>query len=176
MVSVRGGVGSGRSSSFTYTVTKSAGCGSAGRTLRRCVDGMKNRATRVSSLANEEPLVVMEASVDVMGEVVRKDCGDSLGGVIREGETSLRRSGCGSVREGTFGVEDRDIGRDWGISGHRGSKVFAARRGDEDVVGVDGDVLMEWGKEESVEDFLGDLGRRGRHRRRRRHHWTSLFL
>jgi hypothetical protein len=30
----------------------------------------KDRATRVSSVANEEPLVVVEASVDIMGKVI----------------------------------------------------------------------------------------------------------
>ena len=123
----------------------------------------KDRATRVSSLANEEPLVVVEASVDIVREVVRKDCGDSRDGVIREGETSLCCGGRGSVCEGVFGVEDRDVSRDRGISGHRGSEVFAARRGDKDVVGVNGNVFVKRGEKESVEDFLSDLRGSGRH-------------
>ena len=114
-------------------------------------------------MTNEEPLVVVEAGVDVVREIVRKDCGDSRDGVIREGETPLHCGGCGSVCEGAFRAEYRDIGRDWGISSHRGSEVFAAGRGDEDVVGVYGDVFVEWGEEESVENFLGDLWRGGRH-------------
>ena len=36
----------------------------------------KDRATGMSSLANEEPLMVVEAGVDIMGKVIRKDCGD----------------------------------------------------------------------------------------------------
>ena len=90
--------------------------------------------------------MVVEASVDIMWEVVRKDCGDSRGGVIREGEAPLRRGGCRSVCEGALGAEDRDVSCDWGVGGHRGSEVFTAGRGDEDVVGVDGDVLVEWGE------------------------------
>ena len=124
----------------------------------------KDRATRVSSLTNEEPLVVVKACVDIMREVIREDCGDSRGGMVWEGETSLCRGGRRSVCEGAFGAEDRNIGCDRGVSGRRGSKVFAARRGDEDVVGVDGDVLVKWSEQESVEDFLCDLGRSGRHR------------
>ena len=123
----------------------------------------KDRATRVSSLTNEEPLVVVEAGVDIVGEIVGKDCGDSRDGVIREGEASLRGGGYGSACEGAFGAEDRDVSRDRGISGHRGSEVFAARRGDEDIVGVDSDILVKWSEEEGVENFLSDLGRSGRH-------------
>ena len=44
-----------------------------------------------------------------------------------------------------------------------GSKVFVARRGDENVIGIHGNIFVERGEEESVEDFLGDLGRSGRH-------------
>ena len=116
-------------------------------------------------MANEEPLVVVKACVDVMRKVVREDGGDSRDGVVWKGKASLCRGGRGSVREGTSGAEDRDVGRDGGTGGHRGSKVFATRRSDEDVVGVDGNVLVEWGEEEGVEDFLSDLGRSGGHGR-----------
>ena len=125
--------------------------------------GDENHATGVSSLANKEPLVVVEACVDVVREVIREDHGDSCGGVIRKGEASLRRGGYGSVRKRTFSAEDGYIGRDWGICGHWGSEVFSSWGGDEDVVRVDGNVFMERGEEESVEDFLSDLGRSGRH-------------
>ena len=125
--------------------------------------GDKDRATRVSSLANEEPLVVVETGVDIMREVVGKDRSDSRDGVIREGKTPLRRGGCGGVCEGTPGTEDRDVSRTRGIGGRRGSGVVAARRGDEDVVGVDSDVLVKWGEEESVEYFLGYARRCGGH-------------
>jgi hypothetical protein len=115
-------------------------------------------------LANEEPLVIVEARVDVVREVIRKDHGDGHGGVVRERETPLRRSGCGNVHKRAFGAEDGYVGRGWGICGHWGSKVFTSWRGDENIVGVNGNILVEWSKEESVEDFLSDLGGRGRHR------------
>ena len=123
----------------------------------------KDCAARVSSLANEEPLVVVKTGVDIVREVVRKDCGDSRDGVIGERETSLCRGRCGSVSQRTSGVEDRHIGCDRSVGGHRGSEVFASGGSDEDVIGVDGNILMEWGKEEGVEDLLGDPGRSGRH-------------
>ena len=126
--------------------------------------GDEDRAPGVSSLANKEPLVVVKASVDIMREVIRKNRSDSRDSVIREGETPLRRGGRRSVCEGALGTEDRDIGRTRGTSGHRRSGVFVMRRGDEDIVGVNGDVFMEWGEEEGVEDFLSDLGGSGRHR------------
>ena len=135
----------------------------------------KDRATRVSSLANEEPLVVVEASVDIVRKIIRKDSGDSRDGVIGEGETPLRCGRCRSVCEGALSAEYRDVSRDWGSSSHRGSEVFAARRGDEDVVGVYGDIVVERGEEEGVENFLGDLWRGGRHGEWRRNNRTSLF-
>jgi hypothetical protein len=125
--------------------------------------GDENRAIGVSSLANEEPLVIVEARVDVVREVIREDRGDSRDGVVRKGEASLCRGGCGSIRKRTFGAEDGYIRRGWGICGHRRSKVFTSRGGDKDVVGVNGDILVEWSKEESIEDFLSDLGGSGRH-------------
>ena len=126
--------------------------------------GNKDRATRVSSLTNEEPLVVVKSCVNVVREVVGKDCGDSRYSMVREGETSLHRGRCGGVRQGTPGAKDGYIGRGRGIGSRRGSEVFASRRSDEDVVGVDGDVLVERGEEEGVEDFLSYSGRSGRHR------------
>ena len=68
--------------------------------------GDKDRATRVSSLANEEPLVVVKAGVDIVGEIVGEDCGDSCDGMVGERETALRGDGHGSVCKGTFGTED----------------------------------------------------------------------
>ena len=125
----------------------------------------KDRAMGMSSLANEEPLMVMKAGVDIMGEVIRKDCSDGRGSVVREGEASLRCGRRGSIHERTFGAEDRYISCGGGTRGHWGSKVFTSRRGDKDIVGVNGDVLVEQSEEESVEDFLSDLGGSGRHRR-----------
>ena len=86
--------------------------------------------------------------------------------MIGEGETPLRRGRCGSFLEGSCSAEDRNLSRDWCGRGHRRSEVLSLRGGNEDVVGVNGDVLVKQGKEESVEDFLGDLGRSGRHRGR----------
>ena len=115
-------------------------------------------------MANEEPLVVVEAGVDIVREVVGEDRGNGRYGVIREGEVSLCCGGYGSVGEKAFGAKDRDIGRDRGIGGYRGSGVFVTRRGDEDIVGVDGDVLMKWGKEKGVKDLLSNSRGSGRHR------------
>ena len=125
--------------------------------------GDKDRTTGVSSLANEEPLVVVKAGIDIVGEVIREDCGNGRDGMIGKGETPLRRSRCRGVCKGVSSAEDGDVGCDRGIGGCQGSEVFATRRSDKHVVGVDGDVFMKRGKEESVEDFLGDLGRSGRH-------------
>ena len=125
--------------------------------------GDKDRATGVSSLTNEEPLVVVKSSVDIVREIVGENCGDGRRSVVREGETSLRRGRCGGVRQRTSGVEDRYVSCGRGINGHRGSEVFSSGGSDENVVGVNGDIFVERGKEEGVEDFLGDLGRSGRH-------------
>ena len=137
--------------------------------------GDKDCATRVSSLTNEEPLVVVKSCVDAVREVVGEDCGDSRCGVVGKGEVTLCRGGRGSVRKGTFGAENGDIGRSRGNGIHWGSEIFVARRGDEYVIGVDGDVLVEWSKEESIEDFLGYLRGSGRHGEWGRNIRTSLF-
>ena len=125
----------------------------------------EDRATGVSSLTNEEPLVMVGAHVDVMREVVQKNGGNGRGSVVWEGETPLHCGRCRSVRQRAFGAEDGHIGCGWGICGHRGSEVFALRGSDEDVVGVDGDVLVEWGEKEGVENLLSNLGGSGRHHR-----------
>ena len=125
--------------------------------------GNKDRATGVSSLTNEEPLMVVKTGVDIVREVIREDCGDGRDSMFRKWETSLRRGGCGSVRQRTFGAEDGYVGCGWGIRGRRGSEVFASRGSDEYVVGVDGNVLVERSEKEGVEDFLSDLGGSGRH-------------
>ena len=108
--------------------------------------------------------MVVKARIDIVWEVVREDCGNSRGSMVWKGETPLRRSGCRSVHERTFGTENGDVGCDWGGSVHRGLEVFMSGGGDEDVVGVDGDILVKWGEEEGVEDFLSYLGGSGRHR------------
>ena len=125
--------------------------------------GDEDRVTGVSSLTNEEPLVVMKAGVDIVREVVQKNCGDSCGSVVRKGEAPLRRGRCGSVHERVLSTKNRDISRDWGSGVHRGPEVFVSRGGDENIIGVDGNVFVKRGEEEGVEDFLGDLGGSGRH-------------
>ena len=125
--------------------------------------GDKDRVTGVSSLTNEEPLVVVKACVDIVWKVIREDGGDSRYSVVGKGETSLCRGGRGSVREGAFGTENRDVSRNRGSGIQWGSDIFTSRRGDEDIVGVDSDIFVEWGKKESVEYFLGYVGRCGRH-------------
>ena len=125
--------------------------------------GNEDCVTRVSSLTDEEPLVVVKAGIDIMQEVVRKNCGDSRGSVVRKGEAPLRRGGCGSFLERSLSAEDGDVSCDRSGGGHRGSKVFASRGGDEYVVRINGDVFVKRGEEEGIEDFLSDLGGSGRH-------------
>jgi hypothetical protein len=127
--------------------------------------GDKDRATGVLSLTNEEPLVIVKSCIDVMWEIVREDGGDSRGSMVWEGEAALCRGGYRGIHEGSFGAEDGDIGRDWGSGSRRGSEVFTLRGGNKDVVGVNGDVLVKRGEEESIEYFLGYVGRCGRHGR-----------
>ena len=50
-----------------------------------------------------------------------------------------------------------------GISSYRGLVVFLTRRGNVNIVGVDGDIVMERSKKEGVEQFLGNAGGSGRH-------------
>ena len=116
-------------------------------------------------MTNEEPLVVMKACVDIVGEVIGEDCGDGRDGVVREREAALSRGGRGGIYKGTPGAKNRDIGCGRGTSGHRWPKVFASGGGDKYVVGVDGNVFVKWGEEEGVENFLGDLRGSGRHLR-----------
>ena len=78
--------------------------------------------------------------------------------MVRKGKTPLRHGGCGSVHERMFSAENGDIGRDQGSGVHRGSEVFTTRRGNEDIVGVNGNIFVERGEEEGVKDFLSDLG------------------
>ena len=126
--------------------------------------GDKDRAARVSSLTDEEPLVIVKACVDIVWEVVRENGGNSRNGMVGKRETPLRRGGCGSVHKRTFSAKNGDVSRSWGSGGHWGSEGFTSGGGNEDIVGVDGNIFVERGEEESVENLLGDLGRSGRHR------------
>ena len=125
----------------------------------------EDRTTGMSSLANEEPLVVVEARIDVMWEVIREDRGDSCDGVVRKGEAPLRRSRCRSFLKRSFSAEDGDVSCGRSADGHWGSEVFASWGGDKHVVGINGDVFVERGKKESVENFLSNSRRGGRHGR-----------
>ena len=125
--------------------------------------GDENRAAWVSSLTDEEPLVIVEARIDIVWEVVQENCGDGRCSVIWKRETSLRCGGRGGVLEWAFGAENRDVSRGWGGSIHQGSEVFVPRGSDEDVVRVNGDVFVERGEEKGVENFLSDLRRGGGH-------------
>ena len=127
--------------------------------------GDKDCAAGVSSLANEEPLVVVKACVDIVRKVVGEDRGDGRDGMVGKREATLRSSGYGSVRQLSSGTKNGYIGCSWGVGSHRRSEVFASRRSDEDIVGVYSDVFVERGEEEGVENFLGDLGGSGRHSR-----------
>ena len=125
----------------------------------------EDRVTRVLSLPNEEPLVVVKSRVDVMREIIREDCCNGGDRVVRERKTALCRSGHWFSNKGPSRTEDRDVGRDGCVSSHWGSEVFSSGRCDEDVIGVNGDIFVEWGEEESIKKFLRNLWQSGRHRR-----------
>jgi hypothetical protein len=40
-------------------------------------------------------------------------------------------------------------------------EILSMRGSDKNIIGVDGDVLVEWGKKESVKEFVGDAGGSG---------------
>ena len=126
--------------------------------------GNEDHAMRVLPLTDEEPLIGMESGIDIVWEVVGKDHGYGRDSMIGEGETPLRRGGSGSVHERAFGTENGDVSCYGSISGHWGSEILVSRGGDENVIGVYSDILMEWGEEEGIEDFLSYVGRSGRHR------------
>ena len=107
--------------------------------------------------------MVVKACVDIAWEVIREDGGNGRGGMVRKGKTSLCCGGCGGVLERVLGAENRDVSYGWSCGGHWGSEVFVSGRSDEDIIGVDGNIFVERGEEEGVEDFLGDLGGSGRH-------------
>ena len=87
--------------------------------------GNEDRAARMSSLTNKEPLMVVKACVDIMWEVVQEDCSNGRNSVVGEGKAPLRCSRHRFGFEGLSGAENGDISRDGGVGGHRGSEVFA---------------------------------------------------
>ena len=118
--------------------------------------GDKDCTSGVLSLANKEPLTGMELGVDIVWEVIGKDCCDGSDCMVRERETSLRRSRYWFGCEGLSSTKNGDVGCDGGVSGHQGSEVLSSRGRDVDVIRVYGDIVMEWGEEEGIEKFLSD--------------------
>ena len=87
--------------------------------------GDEDRAMRVSSLANEEPLVVVKAGIDIVGKVVRQNGSDGGDRMIRDRKTALRHGRKQHGSEGLSCAQDRDVSHGRGVSGHWGSEVFA---------------------------------------------------
>ena len=125
--------------------------------------GDKDHAAGVSSLTNEEPLRVVQSGVDIMREVVRKDCRNGSNCVIGEGKTFLHCGGYWFGGKGSPCAKNGDVGRDRGASSHWGSEILLLRRGDEDIVGVNGDIFMKGGEEESIKQLACNLGQSRRH-------------
>ena len=100
----------------------------------------------MSSLANEEPLVIMKACVNVVWEVIGEDCCYGSSSMVGDGKAPLCHGGDQHVSEQSFGSEDGDVGCDRGVSSHQGSEVFSSRGGDKDIVRVNSDIFMEWGE------------------------------
>ena len=116
-------------------------------------------------MTNEEPLVVVEAGVDIVWEVIGKDCCNGGDSVVGKRETPLHCSRHGFGRKGTSCAQDRDIGHRGSVDRHQRPEVFSLRSGDINVVGIDGDVVVEWGEKESIEYFLSYAGGCGRNSR-----------
>ena len=76
----------------------------------------KNGASRVSSLTNKEPLVVVESGIDVMWEIIREDCCYGGDGVIGERETSLLCGGNQGIGKRSSCTQDRDISHSGGVA------------------------------------------------------------
>ena len=130
--------------------------------------GDEDRTSGVSALTNEEPLIGMELGIHIVWEVIGKDCCDSSNSVVGKGETSLRHGGHRFGREGASSTKDGDVSCRGGIDRHRGSEIFSSRGSDLNVVGVNGDIVVEWGEKKSVEYFLSYMGGCGRHGQRER--------
>ena len=114
-------------------------------------------------MSHKKPLVGVEPGIDVVWQVVRKDCRDGGNSVIGKRETPLCRSGHQFGGKGASSTEDRDIGHRGSVDSHWGLEVFPSRGGDIDVVGVNGDIVVERGKKKGVEYFLSYAGGCRRH-------------
>ena len=76
--------------------------------------GDENGAMRVSSLSHEEPLVGMEPGVDIVWEIIGKNCRNGSDSVIGKGETSLRR-GCYAQALGVVDVGSLSVELSWKV-------------------------------------------------------------
>ena len=95
--------------------------------------------------------MVVKSGVNVVREVVGKDSGDGSYSMIGKREASLCRSRDWRSGERLTSSKNRHISRSGGVGGHWGSVVFSMRRGHIDIVGVNGDIVMEWSKKEGIE-------------------------
>jgi hypothetical protein len=127
--------------------------------------GNEDRAAGVSPLTNEEPLIGMESGIDIVWEVIGKDCCDSSDCMIGERETSLCCSRRWFSGEGSSSTKNGDVSRDRGVGNHRGLEVLPSRSGNIDVVRVDSDIIMERGEKKGVKHFLSYTGGCRRHGR-----------
>ena len=75
--------------------------------------------TGVSPLPNEEPLMIVEAGVNVMREIVGEDCGYGGDSVVGERKTPLRCGRGGSVVKGSSSAQDRDVSCGRGVGCRR---------------------------------------------------------
>ena len=117
----------------------------------------------MSSLSDEEPLLVMKVGIDVMWEVIGEDGRNGGNSVIWKWKTPLCRGRGGNVTEGLSCAQDRDVSHNGRVGGRWWSEVFPSRGSNIDVVRIHSDVVVEWGEKEGVENFLGDARRSGRH-------------
>ena len=125
--------------------------------------GNEDRATRVLSLTNEEPLVVVEAGVDMVWEVIGKDHGNCSDCVVREREASLCRGRYQFGREGPSCTENGDGSCNGIIGGHRGLKVLSLRSSNVHIVRVNGDIVVERGEKKGIKQLLSDMRGSRRH-------------
>ena len=107
--------------------------------------------------------MVVKMCIDIVWEVIREDHSYGRDSMVGEGKASLCCDGSRSVHKRAFGTENGDVCCYGSTGGHWRSEILALGRGDKDVIGVHSDILMEWGEEEGIENFLSYMGRSGRH-------------